>query len=168
MNKNRRPKISKPNLPRSKNNPSGERNDPDVDRPEHAEGRKSEGRNCIEWMGKIPDFVRKLLDIPKGERDRRVSARTGGHLEIRREAVLLGTGKALRQASGRPGAARAQPAVQQVVVPLARMADGRLHTARDNRLDGRRRRGTRHQYSRFYGVSAYPGTGTGATPSTAL
>ena len=25
-------------------------------------------------MGKIADFVRKLLDIPKGERDRRVSA----------------------------------------------------------------------------------------------
>ena len=72
--KNRRPKISKPNLPRSKNNPSGKRNDPDVDWPRYAEGRKSEGRNYVEWMGKIADFIRKLLDIPKGERDRRVSA----------------------------------------------------------------------------------------------
>ena len=43
--KRRKSKISKPNLPRSKNNPSGKRNDPDIDWPKYAEGRKSEGRN---------------------------------------------------------------------------------------------------------------------------
>ena len=67
-------KIAKPNLPRSKNNSSGKRNDPDIDWSKYAEGRKSEGRNYVEWMGKIADFIRKMLGIPKGNRDRRVSA----------------------------------------------------------------------------------------------
>ena len=72
--KNRRPKISKPNLPRSKNNPSGKKNDPDIDWSKYAEGRKSGGRNCVERMAKTADHMRKLLGLPKGERDRRVSA----------------------------------------------------------------------------------------------
>ena len=70
--KNRRSKISKPNLPRSKNNPSGERNDPDIDWSRYAEGSKSECRNYVEWMGKIADYIRKPLGILKGERDGRV------------------------------------------------------------------------------------------------
>ncbi len=69
--KSKKQKIDRPNLPRSKNNPSGKRNDPDIDWPKHVEG-KSEGRNYIEWMAKMADFVRKMLDIPKGERDGRV------------------------------------------------------------------------------------------------
>ncbi len=58
--KNRRPKISKPNLPRSKNNPSGKKNDPDIDWSKYAEGRKSGGRNCVERMAKTADHMRKL------------------------------------------------------------------------------------------------------------
>ena len=72
--RSRKSKADRPNLPRSKNNPSGKRNDPDIDWSKYAEGRKSEGRNYVEWMGKIADFIRKLLGIPKGKRDRRVSA----------------------------------------------------------------------------------------------
>ena len=41
--------------------------------PEYAEGRKSGGRNYVEWMAKTAYFVRKLLGISKGERDSRVS-----------------------------------------------------------------------------------------------
>ena len=67
-------KIDGPNLPRSKNGPSGKRDDPDIDWPRYAEGRKSEGGNYIKWMGKIADFIRKVLGIPKGERDGRISA----------------------------------------------------------------------------------------------
>ena len=67
-------KIDMSNLPRSKNNPSGKRNDPDIDWSKYAEGRKSEGRNYIEWMGKVADFIRKMLGIPKSKRDGRVSA----------------------------------------------------------------------------------------------
>ena len=74
MNKKRKAKDKQAKPARSKNNPSGKRNDPDVDWPRYAEGRKSEGCNYVEWMGKIADFVCKLLGIPKGERDRRVSA----------------------------------------------------------------------------------------------
>ena len=72
--RNKKSKINKSNLPRSKNSPSGKRNDPDIDWTKYAEGRKSEGRNYIEWMAKVADFVRKLLGIPKGKKDRRVSA----------------------------------------------------------------------------------------------
>ena len=74
MNKNRKPKISKPNLLRSKNTSSGKRNGLDVVRSGYNEGCKSEGRNYVEWMAKMADFIRKPPDMPKGERDGRVSA----------------------------------------------------------------------------------------------
>ncbi len=41
----RKSKISKPNLPRSKNSQSGKRDGPGIGWPKYAEGRKSEGRN---------------------------------------------------------------------------------------------------------------------------
>ena len=34
----------------------------------------SEGRNYVEWMVDVADFIRKLPDISSGEKDRRVSA----------------------------------------------------------------------------------------------
>ena len=72
--RNRKSKISKPNLPRSKNDPSGKRNDPDVDWPKYNDGRKSGGRNYVKWMPKLADRIREAPGIPEGERDRRVSA----------------------------------------------------------------------------------------------
>ena len=82
MNKrNGKSKINKPNLPRSNNSPSGKENDPDVDWPRHAEGRKSEDRNYVEWMAKVADFERKRLGVPKGEKDGRVSAESAAVLK---------------------------------------------------------------------------------------
>ena len=66
--KRRKSKISKPNLPRSKNNPSGKRNDPDIDWPKYAEGRKSEGRNYARRMPRLADRMREELGIPKAGR----------------------------------------------------------------------------------------------------
>ena len=72
--RSRKPKISKPNLPRSKNNPSGKRNDPDVNWPKYNDGRKPEGHNYAKRMPKLAGRMREALGIPEGEKDRRVSA----------------------------------------------------------------------------------------------
>ena len=67
MDKNRKSKMAKPNLPRSKNNHSGKMNDPDIDRPKYAEG-KSGGRNYVERTEKMADYMRKPPGFPNGER----------------------------------------------------------------------------------------------------
>lgn len=50
MSKNTNKTMSNPNRPRSKNNPDGKRNDPNIDWPVYNEGRRSEGRRYVKWM----------------------------------------------------------------------------------------------------------------------
>ena len=64
--RSRKSKINKSNLPRSKNNPSGKRNDPDVDWSKYNEGRRSEGRNYARWMPRLADRMREALGVPEG------------------------------------------------------------------------------------------------------
>ena len=75
MSKNRKAgKKRNPNRPRSKNNPVGKRNDPQIDWAQYNRGRRDEGRRYTEWMPRVADKAREIMDIPKGRRDRRISA----------------------------------------------------------------------------------------------
>ena len=73
--KRRKSKISKPNPPRSKNNPSGKRKDPDVDRPKYATRAASPRAattpgGCRSW----PAACAGAPGIPEGGKGGRVSA----------------------------------------------------------------------------------------------
>ena len=72
MSKNKT--TSNPNRSRSKNNPDGKRNDPQIDWPTYNEGRRSEGRHYAEWFPKVANKAREIMCIPQGELDWRVSA----------------------------------------------------------------------------------------------
>ena len=60
--------------PRSKNNPDGKRNDPQINWAQYNKSRQSEGQRYTEWMRKVADMAREILGIPQGKRDWQVSA----------------------------------------------------------------------------------------------
>ena len=75
MSKNKKAgKKRNPNRPRSKNNPVGKRNDPQIDWPAYNEGRRAEGQRYTEWMRRVADTARHIMGMPQGRRDWRVSA----------------------------------------------------------------------------------------------
>ena len=75
MSKNKKAgKNPNPNRPRSKNNPDGKRNDPQINWAQYNKSRQSEGQRYTEWMLKVADMAREILGIPQGKRDWQVSA----------------------------------------------------------------------------------------------
>ena len=67
-------KKHNPNRLRSKNNPVGERNDPQIDWIQNNKSRRAEGRRYIEWLPKVVNKAREIMGIPRGKRDWRISA----------------------------------------------------------------------------------------------
>ena len=63
-----------PNRPRSRNNPKGRRKDPPVDWPKYNKRRSKEGVNRKAWFRRLAGEARRLLGMPPGMRDVRVSA----------------------------------------------------------------------------------------------
>ena len=75
MSKNKKAgKKRNPNRSRSKNNPVGKRNDPQINWAEYNRGRRAEGQRYTEWMRRVADKAREIMGIPQGRRDWRVSA----------------------------------------------------------------------------------------------
>ena len=75
MGKNKKAgKKGNPNHPRSKNNPDGKRNDPQIGWAEYNQGRRAEGRLYTEWMRVVADKVREIMGKPPGKRYWDVSA----------------------------------------------------------------------------------------------
>ena len=104
MSKNKKAgKKLNPNRPRSKNNPVGKRNDPQINWAEYNRGRRAEGQRYTEWMRRVADKARHIMGIPQGRRDWRVWGHTGIPGQVGGEGVLLGAGEAFCQAPRGPG-----------------------------------------------------------------
>ena len=93
MSKNKKAgKKSNTDHPRSKNNPDGERNDPQIDWAGYNKGHRAEGRLYTEWMQEVAGKVREIMANRRaGELG--CLCHTGGSGQTGGEIVLLGTGQ---------------------------------------------------------------------------